>query len=196
MQARAWLEHARKNSRAKVAWLENRSKIFGSKTARLENRSKIFRSKMARLENCSNSSQIQKMKTEFSLTLLSLWDCCMYVLLRSYVFGDLWTLQVNETCQKFLIARALLEHARKNSRSKVTRLQNRSKFFCSKIARLENRSKIFGSKTARLEHRSKIFGSKWLEPWKFSLVNTPILLQITLNMDPTFIIKNQIKICK
>ena len=67
LQARAWLEHARQNSRSKVARLEKRSKSFGSKTARLENRSK-----MARLENHWNSSQIQKMKTEFSLTLLSL----------------------------------------------------------------------------------------------------------------------------
>ena len=87
--ARALLEHARKNSRSKVARLENRSKIFGSKMARLENRSKIFRSKMARLEKCSNSSQIQKMKTEFSPTLLPLCDCCMYILLRAYVFVDL-----------------------------------------------------------------------------------------------------------
>ena len=48
------------------------------------------------------------------------------------------------------------------------------------MARLENGSKIFGSKTARLEHRSNIFGSKWLEPWKFTLVNTPIMLKIDL----------------
>ena len=89
LQARAWLEHARKYSRSKVARLENRSKIFGSKMARLENRSKIFRSKMARLEKCSNSSQIKKMKTEFSPTLLPLCDCCMYILLRAYVFVDL-----------------------------------------------------------------------------------------------------------
>ena len=51
-----------------------------------------------------------------------------------------------------LLARALLELARKIGRSKVARLENARKIGRSKMARLEKRSKNFGSNSTRLEN--------------------------------------------
>ena len=51
-----------------------------------------------------------------------------------------------------LLARAMLELARKIGRSKVARLENARKIGCSKMARLEKRSKNFGSNSTRLEN--------------------------------------------
>ena len=109
LQARALLELARKIGCSKVARLENGSKKSFSKDARLEIGSKKSSSKIARLE----IDRVKIEKVMFFVNFLRFFNNLCNKSLENTFFWHMKAFWPNESGQKNLLARALLELARK-----------------------------------------------------------------------------------